>query len=111
MNRIKSIWMVGLLLCFFGALFHLSLQAILLEKGFWLETKRKSLENLVAEKGRLEIEIARLASLERIQEVAQNRLGMTSPQQVVYVVAGNKLGEVEKQFARYQEGRGEGQTK
>lgn len=111
MNKIKSVWVVGLFFCFFGALFHLGLQAILLEKGFLLETKRESLENLVAEKVRLETEIARLSSLERIQEIAQNRLGMISPQQIVYVIAGNKLGEVEKQLARYREERGKGEAK
>ncbi|NSW75644.1 MAG: hypothetical protein HPY68_02495 [Candidatus Atribacteria bacterium] len=110
MNRVRNWCIVGLLLCFFGAIFHLSLQAVLLEKGFVTESKRDALESLVAEKIKLETEIAQLSSLERIKTLAENRLGMIPPTQVVYVVAGNKLSEGERQLALSEERRGEGKT-
>jgi|YNPBryulayer2012_1023412.scaffolds.fasta_scaffold04318_2 cell division protein FtsB len=111
MKRIKSWCIIGLFLCFGGAIFHLSLQAILLERAFLAASKRESLESLVAERIRLETEIAQLSSLERIKTIAENRLGMVPPAQVVYVVAGNRVGEGEKQLALNQEKWGEGKTR
>ncbi|GEM_PF-547044 len=109
MKRWKNLWVVGVFLCFFGALFYLSLQALLLERGFLVESKRERIENLMAEKIRLEMEIAQLTSLERIKEIAENRLGMVSPRQVVYLVTGTKTakGEGETQLALNFEERGE----
>ncbi|MEN3186264.1 MAG: hypothetical protein ABDK94_00175 [Atribacterota bacterium] len=110
MNRVRNWCIAGLLLCFFGALFHLSLQAILLEKGFLAESKRDVLESLVAEKTKLETEIAQLSSLERIKALAENRLGMVPPTQIVYMVAGGKLSEGETQLALNEEKRGKGKA-
>ncbi len=38
------------------------------------------------------MEIAQLSSLERIKEVAINQLGMTYPDQTVYMVSSSALG-------------------
>ncbi|MGC8777254.1 MAG: septum formation initiator family protein [Candidatus Caldatribacteriaceae bacterium] len=111
MNRAKNWCIIGLFLCFSGAIFHLSLQAVLLEKGFLAESKRESLESLVAERIKLETEIAQLSSLERIKALAESRLGMVPPEQIVYMVAGTRVGEGEKQLALNQEKRGEGKTR
>lgn len=111
MNKTRLWCVIGLFLCFLGAIFHLSVQAVLLKKGFLAATKRESLESLMAEKIRLETEIAQLSSLERIKTIAETRLGMVPPERVVYVMAGSKLVEGEQRIALNQENRGEGKSR
>ncbi|MDK2896382.1 MAG: hypothetical protein PWP04_502 [Candidatus Atribacteria bacterium] len=79
---------------FFLSLLYLVLQAHLVEKGFLVETEREKVEVLKAEKEKLEVEVAQLASLDRIYYLAVSELGMIPQGQSLYLVAGYQVAEI-----------------
>ncbi|MGQ9623027.1 MAG: septum formation initiator family protein [Candidatus Caldatribacteriaceae bacterium] len=96
MRRVRRLLGGALFFFFFMAMLYLGMQALVLEKSFQVAQKKALLESLLAEKERLETEVANLSSLERIRTLAEERLGMVSPTRVVYVVVGKEvLGESE----------------
>lgn len=92
MKRVKSWLIFGLFFIFSLSFLCVTLQALLLEKSYLVEQKRKNIDNLLATREKLKMEIAQLSSLERIKEVAINQLGMTYPDQTVYMVSSSALG-------------------
>jgi len=99
MKRVKSWLIFGLFFIFSLSFLCVTLQALLLEKSFLVEQKREDVENLLATKEKLKMEIAQLSSLERIKEVAINQLGMTYPDKTVYMVSSSTLGGGEGELA------------
>ncbi|MEN3202298.1 MAG: hypothetical protein ABDK87_01030 [Atribacterota bacterium] len=81
----------SLLLFFVIALAYLGLQALVLEKSFLVAQKRAILEDLIAQREKLVVEVAELSSLERIRTIATERLGMVPPERVVYAVVGKEI--------------------
>jgi len=71
---------------------YLLLQAEIVEKGFYLNLKKDRIEKLVADRDQIEIEISHLSSMERIKEIATNKLGMIFPEKTIYLAAtGQKV--------------------
>jgi len=66
---------------------YLLLQAEIIESGFILSIKKDRIENLIAEKDRIEVEMAQLSSMDRIKEIATTRLGMVLPEKTIYLAA------------------------
>ncbi|MBP9015771.1 MAG: septum formation initiator family protein [Candidatus Atribacteria bacterium] len=86
-------WLIfGLFFVFSLSFLCVTLQALLLEKSFLVEQKRDKVENLLATEEKLKVEIARLSSLDRIKDVAINQLGMTYPDETIYMVSSSALG-------------------
>ena len=92
MKKAKSWLVFGLFFVFSLSFLYVTLQAMLLEKSFLVEQKREDVDNLLATKDKLKMEIAQLSSLERIKEVAINQLGMICPDKTVYMVSSSALG-------------------
>ncbi|HAX97338.1 MAG TPA: hypothetical protein DCY12_00200 [Candidatus Atribacteria bacterium] len=69
---------------------YLSLQAEIVGKGFVLSLKNKRIESLVANKDRIEIEISHLSSMDRIKEIATNKLGMVLPEKTIFLAAADQ---------------------
>lgn len=89
---------------FLVALVYLGMQALVLERSFLVAQKRAVLEDLAAEKEKLESEVAALSSLERIRSIAEDRLGMVPPERVIYAVIGRGVlggNENETHVAHY----------
>lgn len=91
MRQMRWLWGGSLLFFFSVAMLYLGMQALVLEKSFLVAQKRVVLEDLAAEKERLESEVATLSSLERIRSIAEQRLGMVPPERVVYAVVGKEV--------------------
>jgi len=69
---------------------YLLLQAEIVEKGFVLSLKKERIESLVANKDRIEIEISHLSSMDRIKEIATNKLGMVLPERTIFLAAADR---------------------
>ena len=69
---------------------YLLLQAEIVEKGFVLNLKKERIENLIANKERMEIEISQLSSMDRIRDLATHKLGMRLPEKTIYLAAANR---------------------
>ncbi|MBC7217064.1 MAG: septum formation initiator family protein [Candidatus Caldatribacterium sp.] len=91
MKRMR--WLCGgaLFCLFLVALVYLGMQALVLEKSFLVAQKRALLEDLMAQREKLAAEVAALSSLERIRNVATERLGMVPPERIVYAVVGREV--------------------
>jgi cell division protein FtsL len=93
-------WLVfGLFFIFSLSFLCVTLQALLLEKSFLVEQKRNEVENLLATKEKLKMEISQLSSLDRIKEIAINKLGMAYPEETIYMVSSSALGGGEGELA------------
>lgn len=93
-------WMIfGLFFVFSLSFLCVTLQALLLEKSFLVEQKRDEVESLLATKEKLKMEISQLSSLDRIKEIAINKLGMTYPGETIYMVSSSALGGGEGELA------------
>lgn len=92
MKQVKPWLVFGLFFVFSLSFLYVTLQAMLLEKSFLVEQKRESVDNLLATREKLKMEIAQLSSLERIKEVAVNQLGMVYSDNTVYMVSSSALG-------------------
>ncbi|MDI3525303.1 MAG: Cell division protein FtsL [Candidatus Atribacteria bacterium] len=66
---------------------YLYLQAKLLEKSLMLEACQQKITTLKAQAEQLEKEVKFLASLERIQKIAQEKLGMQPPTKRVFLAS------------------------
>ena len=84
------IFMVGM--CFL----YLFLQAEIVEKGFILSIKKERIESLIADKDRIEIDIAHLSSMDRIKEIATERLGMVFPEKTIYLAAAHQKVQLKR---------------
>lgn len=91
MKRMVLFFGGSLLLFSVVALVYLGLQALVLEKSFLVAQKRAILEDLIAQREKLVVEVAELSSLERIRTIAVERLGMVPPERVVYAVVGKEI--------------------
>ncbi len=101
MSRLKQFLFLFFLI--FMALAYLAAQAKLIEQGFTVDVKRTVVEQLVAERDRLEMEVAHASSLERIEEIATKSLGMVPPGETIYLASGGSTvsaGERDMQLAQ-----------
>ncbi len=101
MSRLKQFMFLFFLI--FMALAYLATQARLVERGFSVDVKRTVVEQLVAERDRLEMKIAQASSLERIEEIATGTLGMVPPGETLYLASGGSsvsAGEGDRQLAQ-----------
>lgn len=73
---------------------YLLLQAEIVEKGFILGLKKERIENLIANKDRIEIEISHLSSMDRIKEIATQKLGMVLPERTIFLAAADQKVEL-----------------
>ncbi|HSV31213.1 MAG TPA: hypothetical protein VLH40_04215 [Atribacteraceae bacterium] len=89
MTRVYQILFLMFVLCM--SLAYLAVQAQLVNRSFLLDMKRGRVESLLAERNRLEVAIAQAASLDRIGEIATNRLGMVQPTETIYLASGSTL--------------------
>ena len=86
----KSIWarhpeytlLVGLALCLSFAIGMVALPATTAQLGYEIVSLQQELTRLERDAARLKLEVSRLESLERIEEVARVQLGMAEPEQV-----------------------------
>ncbi|NLJ49367.1 MAG: hypothetical protein GX428_07265 [Candidatus Atribacteria bacterium] len=86
---------------------YLSLQAEIVEKGFILSLKKERIENLIANKDRIEIEISQLSSMDRIREIATNKLGMVLPERTIFLAAADQKVQLKESEAAVAEYRNE----
>jgi len=95
------IFMVGM------SFLYLLLQAEIVEKGFILGLKKERIENLIANKDRIEIEISHLSSMDRIKEIATQKLGMVLPERTIFLAAADQKVELKGSEAAVAEIRNE----
>jgi len=97
-NAKAKIKAVCLLLCIFGACFLVIYRyALITEMNYKLDKSIKSYNSIRDENAQLRVEIDRATDLNRIKEIAQQKLGMQRPDkyQIVYVnVPKNDYTEV-----------------
>lgn len=86
---------------------YLLLQAEIVEKGFILGLKKERIENLIANKDRIEIEISHLSSMDRIKEIATQKLGMVLPERTIFLAAADQKVELKGSEAAIAEIRNE----
>ena len=86
---------------------YLLLQAEIVEKGFILGLKKERIENLIANKDRVEIEISHLSSMDRIKEIATQKLGMVLPERTIFLAAADQKVELKGSEAAVAEIRNE----
>lgn len=86
---------------------YLLLQAEIVEKGFILGLKKERIENLIANKDRIEIEISHLSSMDRIKEIATQKLGMVLPERTIFLAAADQKVELKGSEAAVAEIRNE----
>lgn len=79
--------MVGLL-TISVALIYLWQHMVMVDLGYRIETARKDMAALSHQRGELLLEVANLSSLDRVERIARERLGMDTPDtdQLVRVV-------------------------
>jgi len=84
-----------ILLCFFLGLYYTTLSAVVARQGYQLEKLQNEIKNIQTENERLEVVVARLSSLDRVEKVATEKLGMGKPdyQQVVFMPAKAESNE------------------
>ncbi|MEW6522546.1 MAG: cell division protein FtsL [Bacillota bacterium] len=95
-NRQGSIWsrhpeyagIVILAGCVFLGLALVSLPATTAKLGYEIVSLRAELDALQRDVSRLQLELARLESLDRIEQIARERLGMREPEQLRLVQLG-----------------------
>lgn len=95
------IFMVGM------SFLYLLLQAEIVEKGFILGLKKERIENLIANKDSIEIEISHLSSMDRIKEIATQKLGMVLPERTIFLAAADQKVELKGSEAAVAEIRNE----
>lgn len=86
---------------------YLLLQAEIVEKGFILGLKKERIENLIANKDSIEIEISHLSSMDRIKEIATQKLGMVLPERTIFLAAADQKVELKGSEAAVAEIRNE----
>ncbi|MCX6091119.1 MAG: cell division protein FtsL [Candidatus Atribacteria bacterium] len=102
--------MCGFLLAFILTMsfLYLALQAYSIEKSFIVEMEKNRMEDLQAEKEKLEVEVSFLSSFDRIKDLATSRLGMKIPDRTMYLTEAHQkvqLEEEEKKIVQRSNGR------
>lgn len=62
-------------------------RALIMDRTYTLQRLEKRLAELEVERERLQLEISRLSSLERIEQVARSQLGMRESETIYYLAA------------------------
>lgn len=94
-NKIRTL--SGVLLCFGIAFFVILRYAAIAEESSQIEAYRKQLSQLKRNNEQMQVELERTVNLERVEEIATNRLGMRRPEkyQTVYItIEKNDYAEV-----------------
>ncbi|MDI3280083.1 MAG: cell division protein FtsL [Bacillota bacterium] len=77
-------------------LLYVGERALIIDRTYALQRLEKRLAELQVEQERLQLEISRLSSLERIEQVARFQLGMRESETVYYLAAAPPPREEEK---------------
>lgn len=72
-----------------GCFCHLFNQTRIAKVNYHLMQETQNLEKLIHDNQLLEVEIAKLESLDRIEMIARNELQMTEPQEIKWIPASN----------------------
>lgn len=78
-QRLTGVWIVLMVLFFIQALFYAWCRVQCVDAGYGIDQAHQRRQALIKERNTLNIEMARLKSPERIEQIARTRLGLVMP--------------------------------